>query len=487
MFHHKKRRWPWVLLILVLLLGGFAFAAIRWFQTVSPVQVLENERIQDTIVQAIGEQHRETIELMPTFLGFGQPRTYLILFLNNNEMRPGGGFIGSYATLRFSNGSMEILALEGTETLDNAAPEDWVVEPPEMIQQQLGLSRWFFRDSNWNIDFTENAKRAKEFYIAEQGAGAEDIDMVIAFTPNVLEEILKITGPVSVEGIEFTSENIQETIEYQVQYGFQDRGDTFARRKDILQPLFQEVVRRTGETIFFSPKKFEQAILKLVEEKHVLGYSETPEFEAIIQQYGAEGSVNQNGGDYLQWVDANLAALKTDYAIERNLDYSIQRVNDAYIAKAQMNYVHTGTFDWRTSRYRTFARAYVPEGSKLLKASRIDENGAAQSIALDQIIIETESNKQSFGYFMVIEPGDTESLIFEYQLPESITANVQVGNYQLDVQKQAGIREMGLTLSLDFDKKVQVATPAEAREFWGDDTYTYQTIIKKDDWFSVGF
>src|SRR3989339_224407 len=55
-------------------------------------------------------------------LGLSKPKTYLLLFLNNTELRPGGGFIGVYATVRMDKGQTEILALEGTEKIDSRTP-----------------------------------------------------------------------------------------------------------------------------------------------------------------------------------------------------------------------------------------------------------------------------------------------------------------------------------------------------------------------------
>ena len=45
-----------------------------------------------------------TIDTLPAILGFEGKRKYLVLFQNNMELRPGGGFIGSYGILEMENG-----------------------------------------------------------------------------------------------------------------------------------------------------------------------------------------------------------------------------------------------------------------------------------------------------------------------------------------------------------------------------------------------
>ena len=37
----------------------------------------------------------ELLTLYPNFAGFKEPKTYLVLLQNSNELRPTGGFIGS--------------------------------------------------------------------------------------------------------------------------------------------------------------------------------------------------------------------------------------------------------------------------------------------------------------------------------------------------------------------------------------------------------
>src|SRR6185437_16558381 len=46
------------------------------------------------------------VTIFPKLLGYNGTQTYLILFQNNAELRPGGGFIGSYGLVSFDHGKM---------------------------------------------------------------------------------------------------------------------------------------------------------------------------------------------------------------------------------------------------------------------------------------------------------------------------------------------------------------------------------------------
>src|SRR3990167_1285870 len=213
----KRRRWPWVLGILTLAIGIFVWVIYQWVQQLTPEKVLNTPVVRSYIERLVGEEHAEFVDMLPELLGFTEPRTYLVLFQNNTELRPGGGFIGSYGVVRATNGKFEILDVQGTETLDKQAPASWRVQPPEVITRELGVDRWYFRDSNWSPDFVTNAKRAREFYVAEGGVARDSIQTVVVVDTTVIERLLALTGPITVDGIEFTSSTVVEKLEYDVE------------------------------------------------------------------------------------------------------------------------------------------------------------------------------------------------------------------------------------------------------------------------------
>ncbi len=470
--------------LLIAAVGGYIF-----LQQKTPSEIFQSPIIQNAIKNQVGVQRKDIIDLVPVFLGFSEPKTYLILFLNNTEMRPGGGFIGSYATVRVSQGKMEVLKVEGTEILDKQTPDTWRPTPPPMIQQQLGLDRWYFRDSNWSPDYVVGAQKALEFYKAEGGIASNEVDAVIGITPAVLESLLILTGPLTIQGINFTAENVVETLEHEVEYGFEDKGIAFENRKQILQPFFHEILYRLGPDAILHTGKYFDLFEKLAQEKHVLVYFLDEKVQQFMNEKKWTGQVPSVSGDFVLWVDANLAALKTDAKIQRTLQYSIapvaQSTSSTYVATARMKYNHFGVFDKFTSRYRTYARVYVPQGSVLKEVNSVQKNGRKTKITqVDQGI---ELEKQWFGVFFVIEPQEARELEFIYELPSHIKQQVQGQSYNLLVQKQAGLENIGLTLDLNFGTNIQSAVPPEDQKFWGNSTYTYSTDFRTDKSFKVTF
>jgi hypothetical protein len=476
--------------LLFLIVGGFGLFLLGlflYFSTRTSEQIINNPVVKKAIVERAGTKNEDIVNLLPQFLGFQETKTYLFLFANNTEIRPAGGFLGTYAAVRFTAGKMETLAIEGTEVLDRRTPETWKPEPPKILTEKLGVDRWYFRDSNWSPDYPSSVKKALEFYAAEGGAGASEIDGVITFTPTVLEKLLEITGPISIEGVEFTAKNVVRQLEHEVEFGYKDKGIDFENRKKIIDPFFHELLRKIGPDAIFHSQKYVALFEELAREKQVLVYFKDPNIQKIMQAKNWTGEVKNTSGDYLLWVDANLAALKTDEVMERTLTYSMvaEPKTNSFVVSAKMKYVHNGVFDKFTSRYRTYARVYAPLNSKLISVKSYDNGGKMVEIVnVDQ---GQELGKQWFGAFYSIEPQKTGTLEFTYILSPEIVSLVKQGKYSLLSQKQAGIERAALTLNLNFGTTIQSAVPAEDKKEWGDSVYTVNKKFDSDQQIEVKF
>lgn len=482
----KRKKWPYVLVaVLIIVIGGSA-AAIHWVKGLTPKDIFESKFVQETVVKRLNAEQSEIVNLMPILLGFSEPQTYLLVFQNNTELRPGGGFIGVYAVVKVTNGHVDILVVEGTEVLDNNTPDSWKPEPPGPVAQYLGTDRWYFRDSNWSPDYKVNALRAMEFYQGEGGIAADEIDAVVAVTPTVLERLMELTGPFTIDGIHFTSENVTEKLEYEVEYGFEKRGIDYSDRKQIIRPFMLALLDHAKKDVFSRHQEYLKVALELADEKHVMGYFVDPQVQRRLEKQHWTGELVPYRDDFVMWVDANLAALKTDHAMERSLKYEIfgQQEDGRYLAKVTMKYIHRGKFDWRTTRYLTYARAYAPKGSTL-----VDVGGVLGSAPLLEKDIHRgeELGRTWFGAHFVIGPGETKELSFTYLLPHSVTEAVESGTYTLDVEKQAGTVDHGLTLNLDFGITVTGALPEETAREVGDTVYRHGTDLRTDRQFTLEF
>ncbi len=368
-------------------------------------------------------------------------QTFLILFQNNLELRPGGGFIGSFGILKIKKGQVIEIDVHDTNIFDDRIATGII--PPYPMPETLSIKDWEMRDSNWSPDFPENAKKAIELYKLE--GGGEDFNGVIALSTELLSSFLESVGPVTIDGFpgEYNSENAIEKLEYQVEKGYWEQKIEKGQRKYIMKYLAKEILSKV-EKMSLSEKK--DLLLKLEEhfdQKDIMINFFDDKMQKEITDLNWDGEVIANfSDDYLMFIDANLAAYKTDLKMIRSFKYQVDFSGAKPIAKLDLTYTNTAKVkDWMTNNYQSYLRIYTPQESWLL-----------DSDSPRQIKFGEEFNKKYFGTLIQVPLGATRTFHFEYSLPERITFE----NYNLMIQKQSGVSEVeGEIKLIDENKKTK--------------------------------
>ncbi|KKW37197.1 MAG: hypothetical protein UY81_C0001G0013 [Candidatus Giovannonibacteria bacterium GW2011_GWA2_53_7] len=422
----------------------------------------------------------------------------LLLFLNDNELRPGGGFIGSFGLLKLDAGSIASLTTFDVMTVDGPVTELRTTVPPVPLSEYLKVPAWFLRDANWSPDFAVSSETALRFFQEELLLAGENapidpairIDAVVGLTTSVAGDLLAVLGDIEVDGERFTSETIADTLENAIEFTFVNRGVTHERRKDIIQKIADVMRERLAQVSLDDWSEIFTMTAIRLQDKHLMFYSPNEDVQRLFVREHWAGTVAERfDGDYLLVVDANLAALKSDPAVRRFISYKIVLEGEHLVATTEVTYRHLQPFDPKTTRYRTFTRLYVPDGSELLSIEGSLANDRLNNPALlsDEPVVEHELGKTVFGAFLSVEPLTTRSLTFRYRLPDRLKEQVLRGGYDLMIQKQPGAQNHALTLDLNFGTKLKQADPSEDHDEWGDTTYRLNTILDQDRVFKVDF
>lgn len=364
----------------------------------------------------------------------GVQRTYLVLLQNNYELRPGGGFLGQYAIVKVKDGQVLSTFVEDANLLDQRITVK--ITPPYPLTRKLQLKRWKMRDSNFSPDFPTNATKAEYFY--RLAGGGQKFDGVVAINANVFDHALAITGPVTPPGYSttFTANDGALKLEEVVEKAY--LGDDVAaelkqNRKAIMKVTATEMVKRlvTVENI---PKLIEFAHRELGE-KNVMLYFKDSALQGIVTGVKWDGAVNADWtNDYLMLVDANLGALKSDYFVDRSVNYEVDFTGEKPVATLTHTYRHRATYgDWRTSDYHTYLRAYVPKGSTMLERKLVSYP-----------LTDEGFDKTYFGAFVDVVMSTEVPAMIKYQLPDAIKEE----GYQLMLQKQSGVGTTPVTITL---------------------------------------
>lgn len=395
-------------------------------------------------------------KLLPPLLGYPDAASYLLILQNSDELRPTGGFIGTYGIVQAKDGDITRFDTHDVYHLDMPTKDKVNVTPPEPIKKYL-VPKWYLRDANWSPDFPTAARQIEWFYQQENNAlpqpdPVKNVDGIIAITPELITELMKFTGPITLEGETYTPENFVDLLQYKVEKGYIQLGISSWHRKEVIG----DIAKIMKERLLNVPLERWPDMIRLIGDniarKNLLLYAKNPELQRLLHERGADGQLAAPWGDYLMVVDANMGALKTDAVMERQVNYKLEQQHTGRLkATVTLRYAHHGTVDWNTSAYRSFTRIYVPDGSKLLKIT----GAAGGSVASGD-----ELGKTYFGGLITVAPKGTHELVFEYELPERMTANMNTyHNYSLTVQKQPGTKSSRLSVDARFNNAIQSYNP----------------------------
>jgi len=382
-------------------------------------------------------------QLLPSLAGYPQESQFLVILQNNDELRPTGGFIGTYGLMNIKDGKPGSIMTEDVYHLDMPCIGKLKVSPPEPIKKYMKVDFWWLRDANFSPDWPTSAQQVESMFMAESECAGKPVSKptaVIAINPNLISDLLKLVGPIIVDGVTYDSSNFQPLLQYTVEVGYVDKNITSWNRKDIINSVVSELEKR----LLSLPTKQLPEILNIVQEniakRNLQIYFDNSEQESIARGLNLTGELKKVSGDYLMVVDANLAAFKSDSVMRKNITYKLTKDTDKtrITANVQLEYRHEGDFNWRTTTYRSYTRIYAPLGAKLLNSGGLEDFSATDDLAL---------NKTVFGFFWTIPPGQTKTATFYYSLPDNITT----ANYNLYFQKQSGSRLNQFRLDKSFN------------------------------------
>ncbi len=364
----------------------------------------------------------------------GEEKIFLVLFQNNMELRPGGGFIGSFGILKIRDGRVTEFAVHDTGNFDGRIPD--TVTPPYPMEQTLKIRSWKLRDSNWSPDFKENASQAMDFY--RMGGGEERFDGVIGVTTHVLTSFLDITGPVEIEGYPGTygSDHAILDLEYQVEKGYIDQHIPVGDRKSVMGLLGNKILSTVKTLPVNKQYALLQAVFRDLNQKDIQVWFADKEWQDEVMAAGWDGGFDsRSDGDFLSVVDANLASWKSDLFINRSIAYTVDLREENIQVHLEISYEHSAEKrDWLTKEYQTYLRVYAPHGGWF--------GSIEGESSLPPVYGEYQGRKFA-GVLVHVPLGTTHVVRFDYELPGKLREN-----YDLKIQKQAGVNDIPVTVKI---------------------------------------
>lgn len=429
---------------------------------------------------------KNAVVILPELIALPGKRTYLVLLQNNMELRPTGGFIGSFALITFENGRFIDFEVHNIYTADGQLKGH--VEPPAEIKKYLGEAGWYLRDSNWDPDFPTSAIRAEWFLEKEMDRSVDGVLTVdLFFAQKLLEVVGEINLPDYQEKI--TAKNLFERAQYQAEIGFFP-GST--QKEDFLgalsRALFEQVRTAPQEEWF----RLSYAIYSALSEKDMLVYLHNRKAAEVISHLGWDGGIGsvrceeeEKGclADYLMIVEANFGVNKANFFIKRSLSHQVKIADDGAIKEVlQIVYQNeSSTQNYLAGRYKDYLRIYTPEGTQLSEIKIDGEALGAEKINTSKI-----SGKTAFGFLVEVPIKEEKRVEVIYQLAQKLNLTNPKIRYLLLAQRQPGSSKDALNLWLTYPADIALLKTAPQASL-ASQTAFFKPELSKDLFFQVDF
>jgi hypothetical protein len=406
------------------------------------------------VVQRLGE--------VPELAGFEGPQVYLLLALNEDELRPGGGFISGVGEIWIENGEVNSLEFRDSYAVDDFSQPYPV--PPWPLQRFMGLDLWVFRDSNWSPDFPTAVEDALPLY---RTGSQPDIDGVVAADQKAVQALVGAIGPLNVPNAE-DPVDADNVIDYMhSSWSPEDEEITrewWHQRKAFMGDLAMAMMSRLQDgTVDWMA--LAETMMLLIESKDLQIAMMNPEMRTFLAEQQWDGGLHRGSrDDYILVVEANVGYNKASRKIDRALRYEVDLSRSPVQAALQMTYTHTSEADLDCKAearydldyagmmdrcYWAFIRTYVPPDAVLLQASEhpIPANKIITGEAWHGHTKLSETKSSSGRRFTVFSqafllPTSEKAIVrYVYQLPEDVVISEESERYvyRLILQKQPGV------------------------------------------------
>ena len=328
------------------------------------------------------------------FAGGSGPKRYLFLSQNPDEVRPTGGFIGTYGVLTAERGHIALERYEGIEawTLSRPAAQVPVEEIGSPFRFRNPPLRRTLANVNSGPDWPTAARLAADLWTR---GGEAPVDGVISFTPGFLGRILAVTGPVTVPayGETVTAANLNQRLDFHTHQVPPAPGTD---RKDFVAAVAEVVLKRLLEAPSSKSEPLGRAMGQAFDAREAVAWSADEQVTAALADRNWDGAFPSFTGDF--FFNSEFAfASKNGRGIRRAYDHDVAlRPDGSARVTTKMTITNTeqaeARFNDSTFAYHTI---YGPEGARL-------DEGASDPFGFPEPTI---AGHPGAGWFKAAQPG----------------------------------------------------------------------------------
>jgi len=399
-------------------------------------QLSQLKSITDGAVSFI-QQAKPLVKVLPSLLGEPKEQKYLVLFQNDKELRPTGGFITAYAIFRIDHGVIYVDNSNDIYNLDTTIGNKPIAPRPIALYLPK-VNQWNLRDTNLSPDFVKSMDDFNVLY--KKAGGYQPVSGIIAVDTHALVSAMNILGDITVGGVNYSTKidprcQCPQVIYQMEVYADQPVQFVKSNRKGFIGDLLYAILQKAFSS---SPKKYWgpllQAMIGDINQKHILFDLYSSDAQSGIEALNAAGRIQDFSGDYLHVNDTNFGGAKSNLFLTQAVTQEYKVSGDGSITKtvtisyknpfppSDCNLEHGNLC--LNAIQRDWLRVYVPKGSTL-----VDSKGSEVKVTSYE-----ELGKTVFEGFLTIRPMGSATYTLTYKLPFKVAGS----NLPLLIQKQPG-------------------------------------------------
>lgn len=400
---------------------------------------------------------RDALDIARPMLGSEGERTYLIVSLNNAELRGAGGLLSAVGTLTVDDGRINLGPQYAREQLTDYPPKS--VPAPDEYVRRFGVYKantTIWANVSYSPHVPDVALVAARLFERVQGI---ETDGAIVIDPIALAALMPPDAAIDVPD----SDEVLERDDVAA-FIFSDAYQAFDRQKQ-RRAAIVEVGKRAFEA--FVETGFQGDIRGDVGDAvaggHLRFVSFRPDEAKVLARLGVSGALEEPSGDALivttqNWGDGAGEGTKLDYWVERHVGHGCDIADDGS-ARCETKVTLTNTAPEGLTRYvagapygrlRAFTEMYVPVAAELEKVS---VDGAPVSFHA-----EGQAGYTALGRYLEVDPGQSVTYAAVYELPS------EDGSYSLTAIPQPLAHDATIEIALALPDDWAVTGPAEVRD-----------------------
>ncbi len=319
-------------------------------------------------IKARAESAGDGLSALIAFAGESGPKRYLFLSQNPDEIRPTGGFIGTYGVVTADQGRLRLERYDGIQNWIGAHPT--VAVPPA----QAGSPFRFHNPplprtlSNVNSipDWPQAAQVAANLWKA---AGEAPVDGVISFTPGFMGRVLSVVGPVEVPAYAETvnAANINERLEFHTHERTPAPG---TNPKDFVAALAEVVMQKLLEAPASQWEPLGRVMAEAFDAREALAWSTDPVVADVLAKREWNGAFPAHRGDFFFGSEFAYVS-KNGRGIRRVYDHQVAiRPDGGATVSTQVTITNTEPLDPRSNASSlAYVTVYGPDGASIDQAA----------------------------------------------------------------------------------------------------------------------